>query len=246
MLCKRDKLLCKNGGYSFVEATFFVVVVCLIVMVIVSSKEIARAAKVRAVMTQVFNFKSSVNGFKMKYHVYPGDMKNATAYWPGQTINGDGDGKINYVVGVNEDLRGWQQLALAGMIPGKFTGMLDTGNILTANKNIPPSKIEKTGYRIVYPTYKVYGKYGNAFILGLAGYRFISGAMFTSQEAWTIDSKMDDGEADGGMIYTINGWTNYYDFSSQGTSCVTGAVSDNSSDYTFYTLETCTIHFWID
>lgn len=238
-------------GYTLVEMSIVVVIMALVVGVVHTAAVLVRASEVRSVVAQVEDFKSSVAAFELKYNALPGDMDFADQIWPGETVSGDGDRIINYRVGTqpgfNEDLRAWQHLSLARIMPGEFSGRLERGRLLTG-VNIPASRIDQTGYRFVQPTYTVYGRRGNAFILGLAGYSFISGAIFKSLEAWQIDTKMDDGIAYSGFVSSINGYSQVGGRGfRQGTECVTDPINSKNSYYTFDDeKEICTIHFWYD
>ncbi len=239
-----------HSGFTLVEMSLVIVIMATIIGVVTTASVLIRASEIRSVVAQVEDFKNSVTAFELKYHALPGDMDFAEDIWPGETVNGDGDRIINYLVGTssgyNEDLRAWQHLSLAKILPGDFSGKLEGGVLLT-EINIPASRIAKTGYRLVQPTYTVYGKRGNAFILGLAGYSFISGAIFKSLEAWQIDVKMDDGIAYSGSVSSINGYYQNGSNFHQGTECVNNPLTSKSSYYSYDDeVEICTIHFWID
>jgi len=238
-----------NEGFTLIEVSLVIVIFAIIITAISAGAHLIRSSEIRSVVSQVQDFKNMVIGFEEKYNALPGDMNFAEELWPGETVNGDGDRVINYLVGTaagfNEDLRAWQHLSLAKILPGSFTGELE-GGILLTEVNIPSSKIDETGYRLVQPTYTVYEKQENAFILGLAGYSFISGAIFKSLEAWSIDKKMDDGIAYTGLVSTINGYYQEGTTFWQGTECVTDPLTSKSSYYTHDDEKpVCTIHFWL-
>lgn len=241
----------RNGsaGFTLIELSIVMIIIGVITASILSSRELIRNAQIRSVVSQVSDYKIAVKSFEMRYFGLPGDMTNATEYWPGETVDGDGNRQINYVIGVNEDLRAWEQLALAGSISGQFSGQLE-GGLLLANTNIPSSPLPRSGYRLTYPGYSVYGRWGNALILGLSGYQFISGATFTSQEAWQMDRKIDDGEPDHGFVYSINGWTGFGAVSDpenpQLNDCVDGAITATDVSYTLGEVQSCTVHFWLE
>ena len=121
------------------------------------------------------------------------------------TCDGNGDGKVADIS--NEMFRFWQQLANAGMITGSYTGTAISDGV-TPNSdvlgsvpgvNVPKGKIDNTGYSFSYINYMggdagTYGmNYGNSIWFGAkSGHRTQQGA-FTPEDAWSIDSKLDDG-----------------------------------------------------
>ncbi len=144
-----------------------------------------------------------------------------TAGTPG-TCNGSGDGLIYEFD--REQFLFWQHLVLAGLIEGTYTGKPITGGTGTAydieiGTNVPRSKLANAGWAA--------GGYWNT--VGDAGLYVFSGAIISSdsrmagnffsygaddnanpqlrtgillpQEAWNIDSKLDDGVPNSGKIF---------------------------------------------
>lgn len=134
-----------------------------------------------------------------------------------RTCNGDGDGKINpnsstVAVGSNEQFRFWQHLANAGLIEGSYTGVQ---NVAANNSssliggNVPRSKVGNAGWSVYFmdksdaaETANRYTlDYGNTLQFGTNnGNARPNGAVLTTEEAWNIDTKMDDGKPAYGSI----------------------------------------------
>ncbi len=164
--------------------------------------------------------------FRDKYFGLPGDIPNATSFWgkdaatcnsnPGTattpgTCNGNGDGVIPWnnsgTAGDTKEMhRFWQQLALAGLIEGDYTGVAGPGGngvTVTPGTNSPVSKLTNAGWgfggnNCGVATSGFYNcaseKYGHYFTIG--SYTVSNtplSRVFKPEEAWNIDVKLDDG-----------------------------------------------------
>ncbi|MAR55808.1 MAG: hypothetical protein CMM93_01360 [Rickettsiales bacterium] len=127
------------------------------------------------------------------------------------TCNGNGNGMIDSPAGPSaryEEYRFWQQLANAGLIEGTYSG-LDTGSgSYTIGTNAPRSRINNAGWKALYMIgngshYVNYNwgsvSEGNVLFLG-SGAWVQDPTILTPEEAWNIDTKMDDGQPDQGKI----------------------------------------------
>lgn len=132
------------------------------------------------------------------------------------TCNGNGNGQIAEAVGVHyEAFRAWQHLANAGMIEGRYNGVSNgaAGTMYESDANAPRSKIGSGHFMVRYidaafstPDWYVVSKRGHLIAVGssrspLGGAtQGAAGILFRPEEAWNIDTKMDDGlPAQGGM-----------------------------------------------
>lgn len=129
--------------------------------------------------------------------------------------DGDGDGMSEGGAGPGtsaEMLQFWRQLALAGLIEGSYSGLGGpTVGILQEHvlgTNAPRSKISTAGWGAIWAG--VTGGSGNAFAADYGNY-FGFGSPLTGngltlnfvikpEEAWNIDTKMDDGKPGTGKI----------------------------------------------
>jgi hypothetical protein len=194
---------------------------------ILAGQSLIRASEIRAVSTEYGRWATATNAFRDKYFAFPGDMANATAVWgkdnaacgshsgtattPG-TCNGDGDTMIENGAATTgatgEMFRYWQQLALAGFIEGTYTGG-NTGDSDTATigTNVPASKMGNAGWTMLYGLITP----GTQFLnMNYNSNNFWFGATYTNEptsnpalrpeEAWNIDTKIDDGKPGAGKV----------------------------------------------
>lgn len=142
----------------------------------------------------------------------------ATVASPG-TCDGDGDGAISWgataASQTGENFQIWRQLALAGLIEGSYTGLAGSGSNAHAipGENAPASRISRSAwYASRYGTSNagsgstLAGYYGNFLFVGYSSASatsWPSGKILTAQEAWNIDTKMDDGKPARGNLITF-------------------------------------------
>lgn len=161
-------------------------------------------AKLRSVLTQIDQYRSAVNAFKLQYNALPGDLTNAYDYWGAQVgctnvntntdwhgCNGDGNRVVNS--DTNETLRFWQQLALAGVIPGTYSGGRNT--IVKIGTDVPAAPFPNVGFSWLYSAEIVVAANTWAHT-----YRLQYPA-FTNSEARDMDVKIDDGIYGKGKFY---------------------------------------------
>jgi prepilin-type N-terminal cleavage/methylation domain-containing protein len=136
-----------------------------------------------------------------------------------QTCNGDGNGHIGEFPNVNnfEEWRAWQQLANAGMLEGNYSGVAGPNTYRQAvpGTNVPLSKLgTNIGHTLVY-----WGSYTDGLDWTPPPFRYCHMIMFgtphgnlfetyatalTPSEAFSIDSKFDDGLPATGKIQTVS------------------------------------------
>ena len=104
------------------------VILGLLVGGILAGQSLIRASELRAVTTEFTKYQTALNSFRDKYFAYPGDMTNATSFWPScgttalttaEGCNGNGDG-----IGTHAFSRGSEGAAAAPPAPSR-QGWLD-------------------------------------------------------------------------------------------------------------------------
>lgn len=222
----------RRNGFSLVELSIVLVILGLLVGGILAGRSLIRAAELRSVASDVQRYRTAAYSFRDKYFTLPGDMPNATSIWGAldgndgldvdctelpstglTTCNGNGDGRISGVgtTYYYESFRFWHHLANAGLVEGRYTGMTGTGSGIhcVIGTNCPGSRIAQAGFGILY-----YATTANGQFVAPHAHQLIFGgqhassppirAIIRAEEAWNIDSKMDDGQPATGSVTTAN------------------------------------------
>ena len=235
-------------GFSLVELSIVLVILGLITGGILAGQSLIRASELRSVSAEYSRYVSATQTFRDKYFAIPGDMPNAVKFWgaadggtgdsaacmttttnDARTCNGDGEGRIGTSSVSNEHLRFWQHLANAGLIEGTYTGVnISPSHYYTVGTNVPRSKLDASSYW--FPQWEgthssTFGRfdstdtYGNTFFFG----SYLTGSVYRGnlkpEEAWNLDTKMDDGKPARGKVR--NPWDASY--SASGTACTNAA-----------------------
>lgn len=241
----------------------------LLVGGVLSGQSLIRAAELRSVGTEYSRYFTAIQSFRDKYFALPGDMTNATSFWGAahatpatclttvgtgtQTCNGNGDGLMAYAAAASEYgeiFTGWQHLASAGLIEGSYTGRSGSTTPYNANigTNTPRSKISNTGWSFYLignfaGNSEVYAaNYGNTLAFGTkyGATELTDGSALKPEEAWNIDTKLDDGKPGTGRIIVRDngGFGN-------ASACTTSAnQTDYAGTYKFNTQATvCALYF---
>jgi prepilin-type N-terminal cleavage/methylation domain-containing protein len=243
-------------GYSLVELSIVLAILGLIIGGIVAGQALLRAAELRAVSTEYTRYRTALQAFGDKYNAAPGDMANATNYWgiatacggtsATGTCNGNGDGFLNAAASASttgEEFQFWRQLALSGFIGGNYTGVSGPAGAGDAvlSTNVPVSRLTNAGWDAHYigvyagDTAAFAGDYGNVFVLGgQSTGNWPMNPVLKPEEAWNIDTKLDDGMPATGRIVS---W--------QWQSCSTAASNtDITGKYKFANSAiNCTLFF---
>lgn len=241
-------------AFSLVELSIVLVILGLLVGGVLAGQSLIRAAELRKVSSDVTRYRSAVYTFRDKYFAIPGDMPNASSFWGAAdgttgltagcltstsagTCNGNGDGQIS---GGPESYRFWQQLNLAGLVEGGFTGVPGPSPVTNAytymtddiiGTNVPKASVSNAGYSIYYaysdPAISFFSSRQN--VMTLAGCchptnRYLAGGALGAQDMWNIDTKLDDGLPRTGFIQVYTAYPNcessgVYTLTNTGNSC---------------------------
>lgn len=168
------------------------------------------------------------------------------------TCDGNGDGMINSAGAASQSAeiyQFWTQLAHAGLVEGSYSGLSGSGGTSHSviGTNVPASRLGNAGWSMAYvtPTFAGDGNayaldYSNHFRFGTAVATFPThGAVLKPEEAWGIDSKMDDGLPASGTVIAYY-WNNACAAANDGTHANTDfAASYKLTDSTVQ----CALYF---
>ncbi len=136
----------------------------------------------------------------------------ATAVGTPGTCDGNGDGDLAGAPALSQSgefAQFWRQMALAGLIEGTYTGISGSGNAyhMVINENVPPSKLNNAGWStVMYGSQTAEsglfdGQYNDTFVVGAqATSGGLNNPVLKPEEAWNIDTKMDDGSPANGRV----------------------------------------------
>jgi len=213
----------KTDAFTLVELSIVLVILGLLTGGILTGQSLIRAAELRSVVTDFQRFQAAIKSFRDKYQATPGDMQTATRFWgdnnticpdaavtngsPG-TCNGDGDGQIDEAViagTTSESLQFWNQLQLAGLLEGNFSGVVPVANSLIPGTDLPASKLANGGWSVNHigagggpSNYAV--PFGNSLLIGATTPTYVPWSrLLRPEEAWNIDAKVDDGKPARGL-----------------------------------------------
>lgn len=244
-------------AFSLIELSIVLVILGLLAGGILAGQSLIRAAELRSYASDIRRYNSSYITFRDKYMAIPGDMRNATSFWGvlagtgsdstcqdtaatgSATCNGSGDGIIDTsAVMYDERFRFFQHLANAGLIEGSYTGKTTGASgsfTLSVTSNVPQLKGNLTVTPVaIAATPGAVGSFSFS-TMPIGNYlelRDSSGSccMMRPDEAWAMDSKLDDGlPAYGAVAGPQSSWTASPNCTSSDTpSTATYAIATNS------------------
>jgi prepilin-type N-terminal cleavage/methylation domain-containing protein len=210
-------------AFSLLEVSIVVAILGLLAGAIATYGWLTRSSNLMAIISDAHSYARSVDSFKEKYNQLPGDMPNAYDYWGTECglndastngCNGDGDTVIEVTLSAIENLKGWEHLALAGLIMGDYDGIatIDAGAGVIAKNNSPYAKTVN-GWWMYYGDTAISATrmpLQLGYVCDGCTQTSVSSAFnITRQEALNIDTKFDDGRPDTGKIICSTCGTNY-------------------------------------
>jgi len=241
-------------GFTLVELSIVIVIIGLIVAGVVGGQTLVRQAKVRALVSDYNKQIAAINAFRLEYDGIPGDFDNAAAYGIGTSGNGD----KNVTPYNSEMIYAWAHLSGAKLIPGAYTGATAGNPFNQIGVNIPESSygngiaiymshIGITSNCLQTGASPLFGRVDDVNVLTFARPETTGNlgcprvGFLKVSEAHGIDVKMDDGEADSGIMYSANTLAT----NTPGARCVDSAVGGTGgANYDFTDQgENCRILF---
>ena len=179
------------------------------------------------------------------------------------SCNGDGDGSIEFT-GLSsgtptaeatagtpqEDLIAWEHLSFALLYPGNFTGQNVSSTVrYQAGTNTPRSESYSGGLFMLRTEanssgYNIYGTRGTTIRFGSIAdvssnaKQYPVGGIISARDAYAVDTKLDDGKASSGLLYTIR----TPKLSPPSSGCTDDVWTASSADYDLDdATKTCTL-----
>lgn len=224
-----------KNAFSLVELSVVLVIIGLLIGGLLAGQSLIRAAELRSVTTEYQRYVIAVKAFRGKYRGLPGDTRHATRVWgevdsdPAtcsttegtgtETCNGDGNGIVysDNAQGSNELFRFWQHLGNAGLIEGSYSGISGPGQFYydaVIDTNVPSSVFGKAGWSVYSSGYLTGnpqwfdGNYDNVFLYGeKLTNSFTEAPAMKPEEAWNLDSKLDDQVPTRGVVRSHKTWS---------------------------------------
>jgi len=231
----------KKSAFSLIELSIVLIVIGLLIAGITGGASLIKSSELRSVMSEARGYAVATNAFYSQYDSLPGDY--GTAVGTVSTNVGDDDGTIEFANdydAISEGSIAWYALKQIGAIDDSLTHTISSTSQVPGT-NIPSSKIKSAGW--------IFGYANSQNVVALTrattaatidgdepGDGDITAAALLPSDALSIDSKIDDGNADTGKVRTLlnNG-------SISSTTCSSGAT------YTIGGTDlTCTISYQID
>jgi prepilin-type N-terminal cleavage/methylation domain-containing protein len=252
-----QKISTPQSAFTLVELAIVLTIVGILVAGVVQGEKLISTYKTASVVSNFEKYKIAVDEFKKQYMALPGDLGDASAVFATPTAagNGNDNNQIEFTSNNAEQFLAWQHLGRANLIKGSFTGTGGNANYV-AGTNIPAGSHANSGYRIFYSiTNSSIGTASTGFssthIAKAAN--FISYATFTRgcttscenvpvlspEDAFTIDTKIDDGVPTSGLVYSV------FQPTASSNRCFTG--SGATGVYTVATIDTvCAMYYSLE
>lgn len=135
-----------KAAFTLVELSIVLVIIGLIIGGVLVGRDLISTSEIRSQISQVEQYKTSVNAFKLKYGYLPGDMPDTAAASFGLTGNGgNGNGRLDGTwQATYEENAFLVQLGQAGLVGGSFSSF-DTNTPSTTGsavaRYLPPAKL---------------------------------------------------------------------------------------------------------
>ena len=130
----------KYKGFTLIELSIVLTVLFLMAGGIIGGASLIRTAKAYALIQEIDSYLDSVNKFQAAYDALPGDIYNATTFWP-TSANGNNN---NAFFDLERDIYlFWQHLSNAEIIVGSYTGHVVPGHhgFDSIGENVPRSEV---------------------------------------------------------------------------------------------------------
>ena len=199
------------AAFTLIEMSIVLVIIGLIIGGVLAGRDLLHTQKVRRVIEDVSQIKSSTAAFELKFSALPGDMADAFSYWGidcganAAACNGNGDRKIG--TPYNERWFAWRHMNLAKVYPGNYTGVADL--TWTPSVAVPEGPFPGTVYHWEIATWVGNNREGLQLLFYASdaggGSAWANSALIPA-DAWSIDVKVDNGNPRTGKMLVAGGY----------------------------------------
>lgn len=250
-------------AFTLIELSIVLLIIGLIVGGVLVGRDLIKSAETRKVISQMEQLKTAYNTFRATYGGIPGDIANASTFWPSDCTdprcNGDGNGRVGKEL-LNADnpepIFLWQHLSWAKLVPAVIPATAMPSDI-TANAYYHVHYIEFYAHTPsnIATLSGLTGDVG-AVIGGGSGADSTAPALFgqgvmDGKSALAIDKKIDDGHGgnsfQSGKVFGENGCLTAD--GSSGFMCMEGYADAcvNGRDYNINSVGTvCLLNFSLE
>jgi len=183
MRCARRRLIREDAGFTLVEIAIVLVVVGLLLGGILKGQEMVVQARIKNVIADFNGLSLAHYAYQDRYRATPGDDPRASR-WSGTPV-GDGDGTVagdyNSSISNAESRLWWHHLRLSGFVAG--TGEQQPLNAVSGMLGV------QTGMGT-----------GSGTALGGFSGVIVCSANLPDRVAIAVDSQLDDGRPDNGVM----------------------------------------------
>lgn len=251
------------SGFTLIELSIVLVIIGLIVGGILMGREMIEAAQIRQQIGQLTEYQQGYNAFKNKYNRLPGDLSNnARSSFGLNTVNATGlpntqcgneNGMIDSVWWVGQEtastycepLAIFADLSSASLVPDKVATTTYNASV-DMGVNAPAMKFQPQAGLIMLSYQGFMGIFMGMSLSGITSnmhwvYQHYSSKVFVPQQAFVIDTKLDDGKPRTGAVIAAVQTTNYLSAETISNACIT-----TSANNTYNTTEpTVQCFLWV-
>jgi prepilin-type N-terminal cleavage/methylation domain-containing protein len=209
-----------QAGFTLIELSIVLVIIGLIAGGVLVGQDLIRAAEIRSVVDQIEGYDAAVNTFRGKYNGLPGDLTTAANFGLANTNalattrgRGNGNGLIESVgstgiVGyMGEPAVALNHLGQANLIKEGITNADYTAIVTVADATMPAAKLGK-GNRMYFTAfqglhYYLIAGFSGATVTVTSAWAAAPVDAMTPNEAFQIDTKIDDGVPSTGTVRPV-------------------------------------------
>ncbi len=218
----------QRSAFTLLELAIAMIILGLLTATVLVGKELRKGAQIRSTIKEVEEINIALSNFYEAFQALPGDMSNASSYWPDNCpTNCDGDDD-KIIEAYNEALLSWFHLTAANLLKGDYSGVGDGDTSThTAHVNAPKSTFQAGQYALLHYHQEHFPDQHMIILGGPKNTDIGLLAILDPNSAYNLDSKTDDGLPSSGKTYGRNGWNVDWD----STNCLideNGAREANS------------------